>query len=277
MSGTLFDHEEPKMPIGTLAQWFGSNRMLAPVVGKMLGTLDWCGVVFAGGMSEVPYIQAREVLVNDIHLDIINLARVVAGGDRQWLAEQADAKGFHPVELYDAQQYCKAATPRDRERALQYFVATWMGRATAAGTDKEFDGNLAVRFTASGGGSNVRYRSAIESLAAWEQVFKRCEFSTLDFRVFLEKCHDRKFHAIYSDSPFPDTDKYKHRFAERDHRDLATMLGRFKITRVVARFYNHPLIRELYPEPQWKWHDIAGGRTQANKTAPEVLLVNQED
>ncbi len=281
-SSSLFDSEpEPKMTIGALSPWYGSNRMLAPVVGKMLGRCDWAGVVFSGGMAEVPHIQAREILVNDLHRDIINLARVMREpAHRAWLVEQAEANPFHPDILAEAQAICKATAPpmaHDAVRALWYFVAVWMGRSAKAGTDEEFDGKLSARFTASGGGSNVRYRSAIKSAEAWGKVLAQCEFSVKDFREYLGDCHDRNGHGIYSDAPFPDAgDGYRHKFTTQDHRDLARLLAKFRDTRVVCRFYDHPLIRELYPAPHWRWHVIDGGRTQANKAAPEVLLVNQE-
>jgi hypothetical protein len=44
--------------------------------------------------------------------------------------------------------------------------------------------------------------------------------------------------------------------------------------RVVCRFYDHPLVRELYPEQRWTWRHLAGGRKQTNGDAPEVLLLN---
>jgi hypothetical protein len=44
-------------------------------------------------------------------------------------------------------------------------------------------------------------------------------------------------------------------------------------TRVVCRFYDHPLIRELYGADRWTWLQL-DGRTQANYGAPEVLLVS---
>lgn len=278
MAETLFD-TGPEMKTKALAPWFGSNRMLAPIVGAELGKLDWAGVVFSGGMAEVPEIKARALLVNDLHRDIINLARVIAQpGGRLWLAAEADALMFHPDELADAQQQCQSETPpaeATRARALAYFVAVWMGRSAKAGTDDELNCGLAVRYTASGGGSNVRYRSAIESLAAWEQIFKRCEFTVQDFREFLADCHDRKGHGIYCDPPFPGAgDGYRHKFTPQDHRDLAAALSSFKETRVVARFYDHPLIRELYPESRWTWRHLKGRDQANNDQKREVLLIN---
>lgn len=46
--------------------------------------------------------------------------------------------------------------------------------------------------------------------------------------------------------------------------------------RVVMRFHDHPLVRELYPEKNvWTWHRLAG-RDMHNKTTPEVLIATGE-
>lgn len=255
--------------------------MLAHEVGLELAGCDWVGVVFAGGMSEIPHIKARTLLVNDVHRHIINLAEVVAECPRK-LRERLELLPFHPDVLASAQAYCRTLELTVSERraidqlewAANYFVTCWMGRSAVAGTKREFQGKLPVRWESGGGDSNVRYRSAVESLAEWSQSLRRCNFTTLDFREFLKKCHDKTNHGIYCDSPFPDAgDDYKHAFTERDHRDLALLLGEFIETRVVCRFYDHPLIRELYPEEVWVWRRLVG-RKQSNAAAPEVLIMN---
>ncbi len=150
-----------------------------------------------------------------------------------------------------------------------------MGRSGQAGTDSEFDGGLAMRFTASGGGSNTRYRSAVESLEAWGHTLKRCEFSCLDWRVFLTKCQDRPKHGMYVDAPWPkDGGNYRHKFTEQDQRDLAAALGKFDQMRIVVRYGDHPLIRELYPESAWTWHMMTS-RTQGNNEKSEALIINK--
>ena len=52
------------------------------------------------------------------------------------------------------------------------------------------------------------------------------------------------------------------------------MLGEYRETRVVVRYGDHALIRELYPHEKWVWHELTG-RTSANKGKAEVLLVNR--
>lgn len=258
--------------------------MNAHRVGEMLTGLEWLGIPFAGGMSELAHISCRSIVVNDIHRHVMNLATVVAEHHER-LTKALSETPFHPDILEAAQDYCQrleasgfefveVAGAESFDWAYSYFIATWMGRSAKAGTEDEFKGKLSTRWTSSGGDSNTRYRSAVESLEEWQKILKRCNFSTLDFRLFLAQCKDQPRHGIYSDAPFPDAkDKYKHNFTEDDQRDLARELHRFERATVVIRFYDHPLIRELYPESKWKWTRFAG-RKQSNTESPEVLITN---
>lgn len=261
--------------------------MNAHRVGELLTGCEWVGIPFAGGMSEVPHIKARTILVNDKHRHIMNMASCVScDGSREQIVYALSDLPFHPDVLGYAQMHCiemeragwdfsKRDARPDPQWAVNYFISQWMGRSGEAGTDKEFSGKIPIRWNAGGGDSNIRYRSAIESLAAWSETMQRCTFSTLDFREFLCNClkHDVPKHGIYSDAPFPlGGEKYKHKFVEKDHRDLRDLLGKFQSARVVVRYYDHPLIRELYAG--WKWIEFTG-RKQSNADAPEVLITNE--
>ena len=67
--------------------------------------------------------------------------------------------------------------------------------------------------------------------------------------------------------------RYKHKFTEQDHRDLAVRLHEFKNCRVVVRHSAHELYYDLYPCQDWTWVPI-GGRNQGNKAISEVLIIN---
>lgn len=97
----------------------------------------------------------------------------------------------------------------------------------------------------------------------------------MDAYAFLDKCRDEEGIGLYIDAPWPDDgDKYRHKFTNDDQRRLATKLSAFEKTRVVIRYGDHPLIRELYPEGlRWTWRLIAG-RTQTNAPKREVLIMN---
>lgn len=277
------------MKVTALAPWFGSNRMLGQHVGRLLKECKWVGVPFAGGMSELAHIGARTMLVGDKHRHVINLAQVVACPEGHVrLREQLDSTIFHPDVLVAAQDRCRARETADpgpcRESvaeggslswAFDFFICAWMARNSTAGTKTEFNAGPSVRWEAGGGDSVVRFRNATESLADWHKVMRRCTFVTDDVFDFLDKVKDQTGHGLYLDPPFPGPgDKYKHTFGEVVHRRLAEQLTEFKVCRVVCRFYDVPLVRELYPESAWEWH-LLEGRKQSNDAAPEVLLVNR--
>ncbi len=272
--------------IAALAPWYGSNRLLGPEVGRHLQGCEWVGIPFAGGMCEVPHIHARTVVVNDLHEAIIALARVTAHEVLgPTLYRRLRRKLLHPTELQNAQDRCRlieASVQETREQvsdelllswAEQYFTAVWMARAGAAGTDRELDASLALRWNAGGGDSAKRYQNAIRSLNEWRRTLRRATFNTLDVFAFLDKCKDLPKHGIYCDQPFPGPgDKYKHKFDQNKTALLAKRLAQFENARIVCRFYDHPFVREHYPDSLWQWHHLSG-RKQTNEEAPEVLLV----
>lgn len=86
----------------------------------------------------------------------------------------------------------------------------------------------------------------------------------------------RTWFGIYSDPPWPDAgEEYLWRFTEQDHRDLAAILNRFERIRIVVRYGDHPLIRELYtPEDGWSWIECET-RNQGNNAVKEALIVKR--
>lgn len=272
-----------------ICPWFGSNRTLAENVGRALEGCRWVGVPFAGGMSELLHIKAPSVVVGDLHTHVLNLAAVIAHPVlNPVLRERLDSLPCHPDVLAAAQARCREredardagwfgearAHHLDLDWAVDYFVCAWLSRNGCAGTRGEFGAGHSVRWDAGGGDSATRFRNATAGLAAWQQVMRACNFVRLDVFKFLLEVKDEPEHGVYCDPPFPEVgDSYKFGFDEQDQRRLAKKLSGFKRLRVVVRYYDHALIRELYPEPLWTWHRFEG-RKQTNAVAgEEVLLV----
>ena len=274
-------HHCDKM-IKTIAPWFGCARMLAEEVGRLVGKCRWIGVPFAGGMPELLYLDAPTIVVSDLHRHVINLARCLA--DERIgpiLYRRLRRMPFHPEVLADAQEWLKVhelpGRMPDRDAAERYFVGCWMGRSGKSGGVDEFNGSIPVRWNANGGDSATRYRSAVRSLVAWRRIMQRCTFVTMDCFEFLGAVQDEPGHAVYCDPPFfGPGDKYKHKFTEADHRHLAVELSALSKARVVVRYYDIPLVRELYPLSRWTWHEFTG-RKQSNAEAQEVLIVNDKN
>lgn len=270
-----------------LVPWFGSDAMEAPRIARPLDGCTWVGIPFAGGMSIVPHLKARSIVVNDIHRHVMNLAVVLSIPKyRQRMAETLPDLIYHPDVLAEAQRFCiemerggfdfsNCSQEANERWAVNYFICSWMGRSAVAGKKGEFKGKLPIRWSASGGDSNTRFRSAIESIDAWSATMQRCNFSCLDFREFLKECKDIPENGGYFDAPWVvDGKEYKHSFNEKDHRDLARLLSEFKKMRIVVRYGDAPLIRELYPADCWDWTE-AESRTGGNSAKAEVLIIKR--
>lgn len=294
----------PEMKITALASWFGSNRMNAELPGRELAGCTHITVPFAGGMAEIPHMPPKaQLYVCDLHDDIINLAEIISTDEGcKVVASELCDRLFHPKTLADAQARIKRYraqsgdgglfTPSldspkygESQRAADFFTCVWMGRGATAGSRSELTSGLALRSCGHGGDPVTRYRSAVESLQAWSQALRRCMFARESCWETIPRVRERAKALIkqdlppklglYCDAPWPDDgDAYVHGFTEADQRRLATAVSAMpKGVRVVMRFGDHPLVRELYPESEWTWVSVSG-RTQTNAKKAEVLLLN---
>lgn len=283
---------EPAMKIRALAPWFGGARRMAEQIGPRMGRCRIAFVLFAGGLPELPYIQTQSGVATDLHRHIINLAQVVAN-DRLLveLIRRVDRLLYHPDVLAQAQARCL-----DREAgangpglfaaggddgidvgwAADYFVCCWMGRGGYSGRGGELTQPLAVRYTASGGSSARRWRSAVESLPAWGRVLARWEFVRTSGLELAERLKPQEGAAVYADPPWVGAgDEYTHRFTTEQHQRLAREAARLAGCgyRVVLRYGDDPLIRGLYPaEEGWEWTEHTS-LDQRNGEVAEVLIV----
>jgi hypothetical protein len=290
-----------KPSTNSIANWYGINRLLAKSIALQLGKLSWVGVPFMGGAPELQFIKARTCVANDLHRHVINLARVIQDETLcKALHDLINRTVYHEDALAMAQERCRlmesdyaverpaeyaglfAAEPAPRTArrdytpnllwAYEYFLCTWMTRGGKSGTTNEFKQGMSFRWNAGGGDSCGRFRSAAESLDAWQQILRPWTFLACDAFAFLDECNDQAGHGIYCDAPWPaQGDRYRHRFDEAMQRRLARKLATFTQTRVVVRFGDCALIRGLYRG----WTVVEqSSRDQANADLPELLLVN---
>lgn len=292
------------MAITRLVPIFGANAAHAELPARMLAGSKWVYIPFAGSFCEVPHFDGSvQVMLSDVNDELITLARIVAyEGAKDELARRLVVKLFHPAELEEARAVIRAAResrkaaapvlfgapriagPGDLDIATAYFVVAWMGRSAVAGTRGEETVGLALRYDAGGGDPVVRFKSAVQSLEAWGRVLRRCAITREDVFDVLARLHkkvtDPKFRAeapgnrlgLYADPPWPDDgDSYLHTFTEAQQRRLAAELAALPHVRIVMRFADHPLVRELYPEAVWEWRGEEG-RDQHRKGVREVFL-----
>lgn len=298
-----------EMTIRALSPWFGGKRTLAPEIVDLLGKHTQYFEPFCGSMAVLFAKEpSQKETVNDLHGDLINLARVVQ--DQESAAQLYDRLQtvlFADGLLNDAVDYLKSdlfAVPtwtgmvyqQHVNRAYWYFLASWMMRNGVAGTQR-LEYQIAVRWTKSGGSPTVRFRNAVDSLPAWHVRLKNVVILNRNAFEILDRFEDVTGTAIYADPPYLSDSrigygrhgggsKYLHEFDhggglfEDCHSKLAEILRGYRKARIVVSYYDCPRVRELYEG--WTFHEhtrqkhlhAQNKRGSAHKDAPELLITN---
>ncbi len=290
------------MKVKALAPWMGGKRTMANDIVVQLGDHGQYFEPFCGSMAVLfAKPPCQKETVNDLHGDLINLARVV---QTQAVAESLYDRLQRTLVCEDLLETSRKVLGAkwkldpdscDLERAYWYFLASWQGRNGTAGTAR-VDYQIAVRWTKGGGSPTVRWRNAVDSLPAWHQRLQNVVILCRDAFRFLDRFEDVRETAIYADPPYHcgtraftkngQGSKYLHEFEHGDtlygdeHERLRDILAAYKHARVVVSYYDCPRIRFLYDG--WTFIDKArqkhlhsqNGRGARPKEASEVLIVN---
>ncbi len=240
--------------ITALAPWFGAKRNLAAEIVRELGPHRVYWEPFCGSMATLivkpPCVMET---VNDLHGDLINLARVIQDGTlgpqlyrrlRRTLMHETLHR--EAASRQNSRGYI-ADCPADLDAAYDYFLCAWLGRNGVAGT-ASYNQGFCVRYTANGGHAAKRWSSVVDSIPAWRRRLRNVTILCRDAFGLLPKIDDREGTAIYVDPPYlVKGAKYVHDFTDADHGRLAAELARFRKARVVVSYYDHPRLAELYP------------------------------
>ncbi len=240
------------MKVTALLSYYGGKRTLAPTIVELIGKHKSYWEPFCGSMA---VLFAKPVCstetVNDLHRDLINLARVIQDPE---LGEK----------LYDklsrtlcAEQFFRESKERwisggcidaglDIDKAYDYFVVSWMGINGFSGT-KRYNYQFAVRWVDSGGHGAARWRSVTESIPAWHKRLRNVLIISRDAFNVIDNIADADNTVIYCDPPYiTKSDDYIHDFKTEDHRRLSESLARFKKSHVIVSYYDHPDLAKLY-------------------------------
>lgn len=277
------------MRVRSLAPWFGGKRNLASVIVAELGEHRAYWEPFCGSMavllSKAPCTMET---VNDLHADLINLARVIRDPQEGSRLYRMLRRTFMHEDIFaesDKLMREFEKTPLGEmdpvTRAYHYFVVSWLGRNGTAGQPANKKGTYCVRFTSNGGHAAKRWRSVCESIPAWRRRMRNVTILNRDGFELLERIEDKAGTAIYIDPPYVEKNaKYLHDFTGADHERLASAVKRFTKTRVIVSYYAHSEVDRLYAGWTQVRIEVTKSMSQGNKRgagkarATEVLLIN---
>lgn len=282
-----------EMKIKAIAPWFGAKRNLAPVIVDLIGKHKAYWEPFCGSMAVLMLKPpcAMET-VNDLHGDLINLARVIQDRDLAFKLYDKLARTLYSEQLFEESKQRWISYDYDDgeiviDRAYDFFVASWMGINGVSGTQR-CNYAFALRWCKGGGQGAIRWTNVADSLPAWHRRLKNVVIVQKDAFYLLENIKDESGTVIYADPPyFTKNNKYVHDFEDPDHGRLAELLGRFKHTRVIVSYYDDPRLEKLYPgwirayegETKQSLRNATKGKSPApskSKKNIDVLLVNHQ-
>lgn len=249
-----------------LAPWFGAKRTMADRAHDPVGPHHTYWGPFCGSMAVVfAKPLARMETVNDLHGDLVNLARVVKdqglSGRLYWrLRRTLPAAGLFRESLSVVRNEPAYCGGPNVERAYHYFIVSWLGMNGVAGRPHHSTG-FARRFSSKGGAPGPRFVGAVESLPWWHERLRAVLVLSSCGIELCERIEDRAGTAVYVDPPYlVKGARYVHDFDGADH--------------------DRPRLSGLYPgwtlieATQAKSLVNAGRRTEGRTDAPEVPLVN---
>ncbi len=296
--------------ISGLVPWFGGKRAMASLIVDQVCWRD--GRVFKPGIFVEPFCGSCAVslampeisthIVNDLHRDLINLARVLISDRGDELIARAkrvltssDVFGIAHDRCVELERCVEVARPEgvdddQLEWALCYLISAWLGKGGVAGTSDRSTKAFASRYGPGGGSPAVRWFTLVRSLAALRRRMRTVVVEHTDAIELLGKVHDTPKTAIYCDPPYIGETRehgaYRHDFSDAggmtmfaeqdDHHRLAEALRRFEHARIVLSYEDHPRLGDLYPG----WDRVVLDRpknmsnTGSSARVREVLLVN---
>lgn len=214
---------------------------------------------------------------NDIDGDVVNFFRVL----RERADEIMRAISLTPFSREEYHQAIYGSTKgiSDVERARRFYIRARQTRTGLAQTASL--GRWAnCKDTSRAGMSGVvsRWLSGVDALNEIAQRLVRVQIENRPATDMIE-LYDNQGTLFYCDPPYlhatrGDSKAYGFEMDEAQHIELATVLNKCR-GKVALSGYEHPLMKELYPEKRW-FKTVGSERTihSTKDTRKEVLWTN---
>ncbi|WLD11894.1 DNA adenine methylase [Planctellipticum variicoloris] len=264
--------------LNQIVPWYGSKPALSRHILPEFGPHRAYWEPLTGGFGMIfKKERCRFETLNDLHGDMINLARTVASSVLcaalvRRLSRRLNCEATHK----DALERQREPFVEGVDRAADFFCVCWMSMNGYAGTTSSQ--SFATRFKNSGDSKPSKFRAALASIRAWHDRLQNVTILQRDGFDVLGRIADEAGTLIYCDPPYVvKGGKYRHDFVAEDHARLAAALARFQQARVIVSYYDHPLLDQLYAGwhkrilSEWTHHPQNGVK---KVKPPEILLIN---
>jgi len=273
------------MKIKAIVPYFGGKRRLASRIVELMGSHKVYWEPFCGSMAVLMSKPPCDLeTVNDLHGDLINLARVIQDKNLGFKLYDKLSRTLYAEQFFGEakERWLSGSSSTPIERAYDYFVVSWMGLNGVSGTER-CNYPFALRWCRGGGQGARRWRSVVESMPAWHKRLANVVIVNRDAFEIIANIKDDDDTVIYCDPPYFDkSDKYVHDFTPDRHEQLAKSLSRFTKARVIVSYYDDPRLDTMYEgyskiqlqaNTQSLRNATRGKKKKPRKNQVEILLV----
>lgn len=261
----------------------GKHRLADKLVAACAATKADVFVDVFGGSAAVTLAATKafqKLIYNDVDGDLVNLFRVVSSTAQRvalfkilrWLPPSRRIfDEDYNAYLAGGFSFCQVADPIERARKTLYrHCFSFGGKVRSGGFAISKGDRQAIKEV-------TRYRNVLQKLVKVGQLFRRVVIENVHYSEIIRMHGRSPLTCLFIDPPYVDCENYYSRsFTRGDHTMLAQQLETCS-AQVVATYYDHELIRHLYPEDRWLWQTIQGTKnsclTRGNKTVTNEFVL----
>lgn len=261
----------------------GKYNLVGHISKRLHATGRTCLVdVFGGSGAVTLHSGFRKRIYNDISGDIVNLFRVMAEDNgRQALLRKLrwtppsrqifedDREVFRRGGFSFKQIDCSI------ERARMTFyrhIFCFGGKTRTGGFAVSLKDRSLIKEV-------NKYQNVLRTFSMFGKFFSNTVIENLDFADLIELYGHKEKVVFFIDPPYPGfSSYYSDNLSKYQHEQLAAMLIRIPAP-VICTFYDHPLIRRLYPSDVWRYEVVAGFKNAVqggSNSADELILTRKE-
>ncbi len=260
--------------------YIGGKYNLVDQISKRLhATGKKCLVdVFGGSGAVTLHSGFKKRIYNDINGDIINLFQVMADieGRKLLLKKLKWTPPSRQIFDTDRQIHKKGGYNFGLVNCCVERARMTLYRHIFCFGGKTRNGGFAVSTKDRKNIKEVRkYQNVLRSLSDFGEFFSNTVIENLDFKKLIEVYGHKENIVLFIDPPYPGfSSYYSDNLNDYEHEQLAIMLLKVPAP-VICTFYDHSLIRKIYPIDAWKYEIVNGNKNSkqgGNQDTEELIL-----
>jgi DNA adenine methylase len=271
-----------KMNKGFIPYIGSKNKIISLLSKKLHATGKQCLVDVFGGSGSVTLRSGfSKRIYNDVNSDMVNLFRVMSDPKSRmkllkqlkWCPPSREIyNSERQLHLHNNHSFGSVGCSVTRARMTFYrHIYAFGGKIRTGGFIVSTSDRNRIK-------EIMKYSNVLRKFSEYGAFFSETVIEHLDFSLLIKKYGDRDNVVLFVDPPYPGFDTYySNNLSMNQHFQLANILLTVAAP-VICTFYDHSLVRKLYPAELWDYEIVKGLKNYqqgGNKTIDELFLTRK--